>query len=109
MIRRPPRSTLFPYTTLFRSINEDARKKVEFYVGVGRDEGAQVLIGGERPTGKGLERGGVYKPTVLAGGRAGMRGEQGEIFGPGLSVVKGGALDEAIAGDNGGKYGLPRS
>src|SRR5438874_10458950 len=24
MIRRPPRSTLFPYTTLFRSINDDA-------------------------------------------------------------------------------------
>src|SRR5260221_10904793 len=23
MIRRPPRSTLFPYTTLFRSIDED--------------------------------------------------------------------------------------
>src|SRR3712207_8236774 len=23
MIRRPPRSTLFPYTTLFRSINQD--------------------------------------------------------------------------------------
>src|SRR5260370_8710037 len=25
MIRRPPRSTLFPYTTLFRSRNEQAR------------------------------------------------------------------------------------
>src|SRR5690349_22673393 len=25
MIRRPPRSTLFPYTTLFRSIRRDAR------------------------------------------------------------------------------------
>src|SRR5256885_2500613 len=25
MIRRPPRSTLFPYTTLFRSIREDRR------------------------------------------------------------------------------------
>src|SRR3712207_9065085 len=24
MIRRPPRSTLFPYTTLFRSIHQDA-------------------------------------------------------------------------------------
>src|SRR2546430_12497046 len=24
MIRRPPRSTLFPYTTLFRSVREDA-------------------------------------------------------------------------------------
>ena len=25
MIRRPPRSTLFPYTTLFRSVREAAR------------------------------------------------------------------------------------
>src|SRR2546429_5371138 len=25
MIRRPPRSTLFPYTTLFRSLADDAR------------------------------------------------------------------------------------
>src|SRR2546427_4503098 len=28
MIRRPPRSTLFPYTTLFRSRGGDARKVV---------------------------------------------------------------------------------
>src|SRR2546427_8888101 len=27
MIRRPPRSTLFPYTTLFRSVIEASRKK----------------------------------------------------------------------------------
>src|SRR5689334_23747968 len=26
MIRRPPRSTLFPYTTLFRSISRELRK-----------------------------------------------------------------------------------
>src|SRR2546422_8097179 len=26
MIRRPPRSTLFPYTTLFRSLGEGARR-----------------------------------------------------------------------------------
>src|SRR2546430_8494541 len=26
MIRRPPRSTLFPYTTLFRSVREGARR-----------------------------------------------------------------------------------
>src|SRR5256885_12153217 len=26
MIRRPPRSTLFPYTTLFRSAGEDAER-----------------------------------------------------------------------------------
>src|SRR5258708_8809875 len=28
MIRRPPRSTLFPYTTLFRSPNRDRVRKV---------------------------------------------------------------------------------
>src|SRR2546427_8436920 len=27
MIRRPPRSTLFPYTTLFRSAREDAARE----------------------------------------------------------------------------------
>src|SRR3989442_2651707 len=27
MIRRPPRSTLFPYTTLFRSLGELARRR----------------------------------------------------------------------------------
>src|SRR2546427_4319755 len=28
MIRRPPRSTLFPYTTLFRSASEETRRVV---------------------------------------------------------------------------------
>src|SRR5258708_28641465 len=28
MIRRPPRSTLFPYTTLFRSVPKDERERI---------------------------------------------------------------------------------
>src|SRR5207253_2173309 len=39
-------------------INEDARKKVEFYVGVGRDEGAQLPFGGVKQTGNGHREGG---------------------------------------------------
>src|SRR2546423_2017681 len=39
MIRRPPRSTLFPYTTLFRSAS-DARRIFEFAVAL-PEEGAQ--------------------------------------------------------------------
>src|SRR5947209_17324568 len=42
MIRRPPRSTLFPYTTLFRSVERiaqrgghGARPRQEFFVGRG--------------------------------------------------------------------------
>src|SRR2546425_3557486 len=36
MIRRPPRSTLFPYTTLFRSIEERRSHVLEFNAGNGR-------------------------------------------------------------------------
>src|SRR3712207_7334137 len=32
MIRRPPRSTLFPYTTLFRSRDPDRRAQLDGYV-----------------------------------------------------------------------------
>src|SRR5690348_17474576 len=39
MIRRPPRSTLFPYTTLFRSFDEDAPHFLDLLVGPN-----QVLI-----------------------------------------------------------------
>src|SRR3989442_7141413 len=40
MIRRPPRSTLFPYTTLFRS---HARARWNGYRGAGREPGAECV------------------------------------------------------------------
>src|SRR5258708_21137712 len=47
MIRRPPRSTLFPYTTLFRSL--ERRQLVGFALGDRLDFGAQVDRVGEQP------------------------------------------------------------
>src|SRR3712207_8041851 len=38
MIRRPPRSTLFPYTTLFRSLDEVRLQDERLDLGVGDDE-----------------------------------------------------------------------
>src|SRR3712207_8130788 len=46
MIRRPPRSTLFPYTTLFRSLGEPAGR-----VRVGVDEDVAVVERGDQPQG----------------------------------------------------------
>src|SRR5256885_12249494 len=40
MIRRPPRSTLFPYTTLFRS----GHHRVPVHVGRGVDEGRRAAV-----------------------------------------------------------------
>src|SRR2546429_9077995 len=56
MIRRPPRSTLFPYTTLFRSLNEAAkglgRTHPNPVVGAVVAKGAQVLgVGHHRRAG----------------------------------------------------------
>jgi len=90
-------------------INEEARTKVEYYVGVGREERAKVLIGGEASGDQRLERGWFFKPTVLAGVQPGMRVEHEEIFGPVLSVLKVGSLDEAVRVNNGVKYGLSSS
>src|SRR3712207_7370973 len=39
MIRRPPRSTLLPYTTLFRSAHESLARKPVSCKGSGRSEG----------------------------------------------------------------------
>src|SRR2546426_3970724 len=44
MIRRPPRSTLFPYTTLFRSLVEDGRDVVRMDVPVGERHDARPVV-----------------------------------------------------------------
>src|SRR5260370_2318302 len=66
MIRRPPRSTLFPYTTLFRSGEADARAEM---LRVGGD-------GGQRLGGR-LEQKIVYGGLILERDGA-DRGRQGE-------------------------------
>jgi len=90
-------------------IHEEARTKVEEYVGIAREEGATVAIGGSRPVGGALERGWFYEPTVFAGVRPGMRVEQEEIFGPALSVIRVQDLDDAIRVNNDVRYGLSSS
>src|SRR3712207_8655174 len=44
MIRRPPRSTLFPYTTLFRSFPDFGRLEFPFGDVAGNAGGAQVAV-----------------------------------------------------------------
>jgi aldehyde dehydrogenase (NAD+) len=97
---------LDPDTQMGPLIHEAARAKVEGYVELARQEGAAVVVGGERPTAAGLERGWFFPPTIFAGVMPGMRVEQEEIFGPALAVVRIGSLDEAVAVNNGVRYGL---
>src|SRR5947207_5475467 len=46
MLRRPPRSTLFPYTTLFRSVNAHPKPKQDYLAAHGRCRRGSCLCGG---------------------------------------------------------------
>src|SRR5438045_7615792 len=46
MIRRPPRSTLFPYTTLFRSIDADGGQKKR-RTGESNQEAQNLILGAQ--------------------------------------------------------------
>src|SRR3989441_13236244 len=48
MIRRPPRSTLFPYTTLFRSHHEDPDDRKEEHVAPRKAELGEAVAGERR-------------------------------------------------------------
>src|SRR2546430_10285976 len=59
MIRRPPRSTLFPYTTLFRSLYEDSGLVLLEAGIIDRDSDLAVAAGARKqnsPAGAGSDR-----------------------------------------------------
>jgi aldehyde dehydrogenase (NAD+) len=91
-------------------INESARKTVEEYVAIGKGEGARMLTGGEiAGHGQNGGKGFFYQPTLFDNVRPDMRIAQEEIFGPVLSIIEVGSLEEAIQVNNTVKYGLSSS
>jgi alpha-ketoglutaric semialdehyde dehydrogenase len=90
-------------------IKEDALQNTADYVQIARDAGDEVLTGGKRADGPGLERGWFFEPTILAGVRPGSRLACEEIFGPVLSVLRFSDLDDAIRINNEVEYGLSSS
>src|SRR6185312_17168469 len=90
-------------------INDRALEKIHSYTGIGRDEGATLLTGGEVARGDGLERGFFYRPTIFGDVEPGMRVAQEEIFGPTTALIRATDLDEAIRIANGIEFGLSSS
>jgi acyl-CoA reductase-like NAD-dependent aldehyde dehydrogenase len=79
---------------------------IERYVGIGRDEGAEVVAGGERPADLASLGGYYFQPTLLDRVSPDMRVAQEEIFGPVLSIIEFEDLEEAAAIANRSQYGL---
>ena len=86
--------------------SNDQLEKILSYFDIGKQEGAKVLIGGERAHLGGELEGGYYvQPTVLEGNNS-MRVFQEEIFGPVVSVTKFRDDEEALSIANDTLYGL---
>ena len=79
------------------------------YVEIGRQEGARLVTGGRRLAAGPHARGHFHEPTIFADVDPAMRIAQEEIFGPVVSVMRCGSLEEGIAIGNGVAYGLSAS
>jgi acyl-CoA reductase-like NAD-dependent aldehyde dehydrogenase len=93
---------LDPETQVGSLISNEHRDRVHGYVETGREEGAEVVAGGESPDGKGA----FYPPTVLAQVDNAMRVAQEEIFGPVVTVIPFEDEKDATRIANDVRYGL---
>jgi len=93
-------------TMMGAQASEDQYNKILSYLDIGKQEGAQVLCGGEAfHINSGLEHGYYIKPTIFKGHNK-MRIFQEEIFGPVTSVTTFKTTEEAIEIANDTLYGL---
>jgi aldehyde dehydrogenase (NAD+) len=90
-------------------INAKQHNRVMTYLRVGREEGAELVIGGGVPAGARYERGYYVEPTIFDRVEPGMRIAQEEIFGPVLSVLPVDGEDQALEVANSTEYGLVAS
>jgi aldehyde dehydrogenase len=97
---------LDPATMIGAQASSEQLEKILSYLDIGRQEGAEVLTGGERNVLPGDLAGGYYvKPTVFKGNNK-MRIFQEEIFGPVVSVATFKDDAEALSIANDTLYGL---
>jgi acyl-CoA reductase-like NAD-dependent aldehyde dehydrogenase len=84
-------------------------ERVVGHVNAAVEDGAELLTGGERPSGAQFERGFWLRPTVFAGVTPEMRLFREEVFGPVLAITRWSAEDDIVALANGVDYGLTAS
>ncbi len=93
-------------TDLGPVVNESQFNKVLRYIGIGKEEGAKLILGGKARQEGETSKGYFIEPTIFAGVHPEMRVAQEEIFGPVVSIIRAKDLFEAIRIANSTQYGL---
>jgi len=90
-------------------ISPQQKASVQRYIGIGQEEGAQLLTGGVEPTDEALANGNFLLPAVFGGVGPQMRIAQEEIFGPVACIIPFEDEDDAARIANDSIYGLSGS
>ncbi len=85
-----------------RCVSAAQLERIEKYVTIGQEEGAELVLGGHRVG----ERGFYHEPTVFTGVRNDMRIAQEEIFGPVMGILPFSTEEEAYRIANDVSFGL---
>jgi betaine-aldehyde dehydrogenase len=85
------------------------RERVMDYIAVGRDEGAEIVVGGAAPDDAALKNGAYLMPTVFDNVSNDMRIAREEIFGPVVGIIPFDSEEEALRLANESPYGLSGS
>jgi malonate-semialdehyde dehydrogenase (acetylating)/methylmalonate-semialdehyde dehydrogenase len=86
-------------------ISRQSRERIEGLIGLGQKEGAEVLVDGRGRSVSGYEDGSFVFPTILDQVTPGGELARTEIFGPVLSMMHAGNVDDAIELVNNNRYG----
>jgi aldehyde dehydrogenase (NAD+) len=90
-------------------ISDKQMERVLEYIEIGKKEGATLLCGGKRMDSEDHKDGTFVEPTIFSDVTPTMRIFREEIFGPVLSIVKAGNMEEAVEILNDCEYGLSSS
>ncbi|MEW6225543.1 MAG: aldehyde dehydrogenase family protein [Chloroflexota bacterium] len=98
-----------PATEVGPLVSFRQRERVEAYVRSGREEGAQLVTGGVRPSDPALAQGAYLMPAVFDNMAPDMTIAREEIFGPVVGVIPFDTEEEALRLANASPYGLSGS
>jgi acyl-CoA reductase-like NAD-dependent aldehyde dehydrogenase len=93
-------------TDLGPLVSDAQRRRVEGYIQYGIDEGARLMLGGNRPDSPELRKGFYLCPSIFSHVTPEMKIAQEEIFGPVLSVIPYDDVDQAVEIANDTIFGL---
>lgn len=89
--------------------SEGQMETVLSYIEKGKEEGAQVIYGGNRLQGSEYDKGFYVEPTVFDGVASDMKIAQEEIFGPVIALITFDDIEEAFELANDTPFGLSAS